>query len=124
MSAIDTAKEIVRIGSAAGLSKDVIDLMEKKLVLLTDELTNLNRRIVQLEVENGQLRAQLHHSQKVGFQEFGGILWKRTAEGFEPNPYCKECTHHPVMCGEPPDFEPPLLWQCPHGHSAPFAGRP
>jgi hypothetical protein len=58
MSALDTAKEIVRIGSTAGLSKDVIDLMEKKLVLLTDELANAHRRIAQLEIENAQLKTQ------------------------------------------------------------------
>ena len=59
MSALDTAKEIVRIGSTAGLSKDVIDLLEKKLALLTGELSDAHRRISELEIENGQLRAQV-----------------------------------------------------------------
>jgi hypothetical protein len=65
MSAIDTAKEIVRMGSTAGLSKDVIDLMEKKLALLTGELSDARTRISALEIENRQLRGQLEDSQPV-----------------------------------------------------------
>jgi hypothetical protein len=72
MSAMDTAKEIVRLGSTAGLSKDVIDLMEKKLVLLTDELEVSNRKNVsletkvsKLEIENAQLRAQINNPQAI-----------------------------------------------------------
>jgi hypothetical protein len=49
----------VRLRMTAGLAKDVIDLMEKKLSLLTEENTMLAAKVSQLEVENGQLRAQL-----------------------------------------------------------------
>ena len=69
------------MASTAGLSKDVIDLMEKKLVLLTSELSDARTRISALEVENGQLRAQLHNSQPVigRLVEHMGVFWKRTA---------------------------------------------
>ncbi len=49
MSAIDTAKEIVRITSTAGLSKDVIDLLEKKNLLLTEQVTTLETEITSLK---------------------------------------------------------------------------
>jgi DNA-binding transcriptional ArsR family regulator len=49
MSAIDTAKEIARIASTASLGKDVIDLLEKKVGLLADQITTL-------ETENTNLK--------------------------------------------------------------------
>jgi hypothetical protein len=61
MSALDTAKEFVRIGSTAGLSKDVVDLLEKKSSLLAEQVTALERENTQLKLENGQLRQQLQH---------------------------------------------------------------
>ena len=86
MSALDIAKDIVRIGSTAGLSKDVIDLLEKKAALLTVEITSLRLEVSRLQIENAQLRAQLQHAQPVGFEESMGVLWKRTATGFEQHP--------------------------------------
>jgi hypothetical protein len=124
MSATDTAKDVIRLATTAGLSKDVIDLMEKKLVLLTDELRDVRMRISALEIENHQLRRQLDDSQPVGFHPFGGVLWKRSANGFEAYPYCAECDTHPVMIQQPPFGNKVLFWQCSHGHKAAFAGRP
>jgi hypothetical protein len=63
MSALDTAKEIVRIGSTAGLSKDVIDLLEKKTALLAEQVTALDRENAELRGEVVQLRQQLQHLQ-------------------------------------------------------------
>jgi DNA-binding MarR family transcriptional regulator len=65
MSAFDTAKEIVRIGSTAGLSKDVIDLLEKKSSLLVEKVVALERENAQLKLECGQLRQQLQHPKPV-----------------------------------------------------------
>src|ERR1019366_3534778 len=65
MSAIDTAKDIIRIGTTAGLSKDVIDLLEKKCALLVEENTALSTQVSSLEIENGQLRRQLEDFQPV-----------------------------------------------------------
>ena len=126
MSATDTAKEVIRIASTAGLSKDVIDLMDKKLALLTSENAELKTKVSSFEIEVRQLRGQLEHLQPVagGFHEFAGVLWKRTSKGFEPFPYCKECSHHPVMIGQPPLVNPPAIWQCSNRHVAPYAGRP
>lgn len=61
MSATDIAKEIVRIATTATLSKDVIDLLEKKLSLLTEEIESLRSKVSHLEVENATLKAQLQH---------------------------------------------------------------
>jgi chromosome segregation ATPase len=70
MSVAETAKEVVRLASTAGLAKDVIDLMEKKLALITGELdeatrknTLLEQRISQLASENNQLRNKVSASQ-------------------------------------------------------------
>ena len=49
MSAIDTAKEIARIASTASLGKDVIELLEKKVGLLAEQITTL-------ETENANLK--------------------------------------------------------------------
>jgi regulator of replication initiation timing len=76
MSAIDTAKEVVRIASTAGLDKDVIDLMEKKIALLTGEIgdltqknTVLSTKVSSLEIENVQLRTLLGKPQPVGLDD-------------------------------------------------------
>lgn len=120
MSATDTAKEVVRIATTAGLSKDVIDLMEKKLSLLTSENSELKTKVSALEIEVRQLRGQLANSQPVGgaFVENMGVLWKKRAKGFEPHPYCNECSHHPVMSliG--------IVWACSHQHTAPETVQP
>jgi hypothetical protein len=128
MSALDTAKEIVRIGSTAGLSKDVIDLMEKKLSLLTEQVILLEKensllrlKLSHFETEKANLRAQLQNLQPVGFEENMGVLWKRTANGFEQHPYCKECASHPIMT---PVHEA-RTWVCATGnHIAPFSVKP
>src|ERR1043166_8651334 len=52
MSAIDTAKEIARIASTASLGKDVIELLEKKVGLLAEQVTTL-------EAENANLKQKV-----------------------------------------------------------------
>ncbi len=76
MSALDTAKEVVRMASTAGLSKDLIDLMEKKNALLTVEIGDLTQKVSMLstkasslEIENAQLRDQLKNPQTVAVDE-------------------------------------------------------
>ena len=119
MSALDAAKEILRITSTAGLSKDVVDLLEKKVALLTAVLSESQREIGSLKAENSTLRAQLQNLQPVAFQESMGVLWKRTPTGFESRPYCPECASRPVMMGFPPGG--PEMWACPADHT--FADR-
>lgn len=72
MSALDTAKEIVRMTSTAGLSKDVIDLLEKKLAIITGELADATRksglletRILKLEAENANLKAKIQNLEPI-----------------------------------------------------------
>ena len=52
MSAMETAKEIARIASTASLGKDVIELLEKKVGLLTEQIT-------MLETENANLKQEV-----------------------------------------------------------------
>jgi len=63
MSALDTAKEIGRIAATATLGKDIIDLLEKKVALLTEQITaletenaNLKQKVANLEQELTSLR--------------------------------------------------------------------
>ncbi len=65
MSAIDTAKEIARIASTATLGKDVIDLFEKKVALLAEQVTtvetenaNLKQKVANLEQQLTGVRAK------------------------------------------------------------------
>jgi hypothetical protein len=74
MSATDIAKDIVRIANTATLSKDVIDLLEKKLSLLTEEIDSLHSKVSHLEVENADLKTQLQRLQP------GDALPKETAD--------------------------------------------
>jgi regulator of replication initiation timing len=65
MSALDTAKEIVRMANTAGLTKDVIDLLEKKSALLKEQVGMLENENTQLKLDNANLRQQLHRLQPV-----------------------------------------------------------
>lgn len=60
MSALDTAKEIGRIASTASLGKDVIDLLEKKVALLTEQITSLTENLALSESENLNLRQKVY----------------------------------------------------------------
>jgi hypothetical protein len=127
MDAATTVKEILRIGSTGGLSKDVIDLQAAKLRILTDELALSRQRETQLKMENEQLRRLAQNNQPFmgGFHEFEGVLWKRAANGFGKSPHCPQCSDHPIMFGQPPMGGDPMLWQCSKcGFTADFAGRP
>jgi len=59
MSAIDTAKEIARIASTASLGKDVIDLFEKKVALLAEQVTTLETENADLTQKAANLEQQL-----------------------------------------------------------------
>ena len=121
LSALDTAKEIARLSSTAGLSKDVVDLQAAKLNILTEEIVSLHSKVSLLEAENAQLRSQIQHLKPVGFMENMGVLWKRTAQGFEKIPYCKECPNHPIMT----PLHEARTWVCATGdHIAPFSVKP
>lgn len=63
MSATDIAKDAIRIVSTAGLNKDIIDLLDKKITLLTEEISSLQLRLDQSLSENSDLK------QKIGYLE-------------------------------------------------------
>src|SRR5437868_15002872 len=58
MSAIDTAKEIARIASTASLGKDVIELLEKKVGLLAEQITTLETENANLKQKGANLHQQ------------------------------------------------------------------
>jgi regulator of replication initiation timing len=55
MGATDTIREFARIATTAGLTKDVIDLMEKKATLLAEQVATLERDNAALSQENTAL---------------------------------------------------------------------
>lgn len=55
MSAADTVKDVVRIATTAGLAKDVIDLLQVKTVLLTEQVATLEKDNAALTQENTAL---------------------------------------------------------------------
>ena len=65
MGATETARELVRVASTAGLAKDVIDLLERKAKLLEEQVAALDKENAELlrenrnlTLENKQLRNQ------------------------------------------------------------------
>jgi hypothetical protein len=93
------------------LSQDQLVALDSKLKVLTEELAQSKSREAKLAIENADLRRELQHAQPVGFVESDGVMWKRTATGFESRPYCPECPSHPVMMGFPP--REAEFWKCP-----------
>jgi len=65
MGSLDTAKEIVRLSSTAGHSKDVIDLLEKKASLLAEQVASLESENARLKAELAQVGQQLQHASAV-----------------------------------------------------------
>jgi FtsZ-binding cell division protein ZapB len=63
MSALDTAKEIGRMAATATLSKDVIDLFEKKVALLTEQVAALETENSDLKQKVGNLQQELSRLQ-------------------------------------------------------------
>jgi len=59
MNPIEIARDIISIGTTAGIKKDVLDLQAAKLRILTDELALSKQRESKLAIENNQLRALL-----------------------------------------------------------------
>lgn len=93
MSASEAAKEVIRIATTAGLSKDVIDLMEKKVSLLTGENSELKTKVSALEVEVGQLRGQLGNLHPIAKPADICPFCRRAAgelEAIKPHPYFGE----------------------------------
>ena len=72
-----------------------------KLEQSKGECTNL---MAQLNVKAAQKPAE--------FLIHMGVLWKRTLDGFEPNPYCPKCKF--ALAGNPPPR--PYLWVCASCH--------
>ena len=51
-----TTRDVIRIVTTAGLGKDVIDLLERKVSLLAEELDAFRAKARNLEAENAMLR--------------------------------------------------------------------
>jgi hypothetical protein len=113
MALIEKAQSIVP-------TKAHVDLLIEGLRKVGEERDDAVRRCAELEAR--LLRLEI----PAGMVEHMGVLWKRTANGFEPNPYCKECPTHPVMCVFPPALvgEPPERWDCSHKHRTPYSKPP
>jgi regulator of replication initiation timing len=58
MGATETIKEFVRIAATAGLSKDVIDLLDKKTSLLAEQVALLEQEKTSLLRENRNLKSE------------------------------------------------------------------
>jgi regulator of replication initiation timing len=104
MGATDTIKEFARIAATAGLTKDVIDLLDKKASLLAEQVaaleqenTTLLRENRNLVLENQQLKAQIQNARPKGdeldqktrsilihfFKEAGDIPCEEIAQRFQ-----------------------------------------
>jgi regulator of replication initiation timing len=62
MSASDTVKDVVRIVTTGGHAKDVIDPLQTKLSLLTEQVAALEKENRNLKTENDNLRTQLQNT--------------------------------------------------------------
>lgn len=100
------------------LAADQFGILEQKLVMLSDRLTQSESKNADLESENQNLKSKVTQLEKElkslqptvgGFVKSEGVLWMRTEDGFERQPYCPLCRDNPVMMyfGN--------WWTCPSG---------
>ena len=66
MGGAEIAKDAIRIATTAGLSKDVIDLLERKISLLVEQNTTLQTENTNLKQETADLRKEVERLQPVG----------------------------------------------------------
>jgi hypothetical protein len=64
MSTTNIAKDALRIVSTAGLSKDVIDLLNLKITLLDDQVATLSQEILALKGKNFDLLREIEEIKK------------------------------------------------------------
>ena len=64
MSTTSFAKDALRIVSTAGLSKDVIDLLNLKITLLDDQVATLSQEVLALKGKNFDLLRELEELKK------------------------------------------------------------
>ncbi|MGA2180080.1 MAG: hypothetical protein ABSH15_10925 [Verrucomicrobiota bacterium] len=62
MSASDTVKDVVRIVTTGSHAKDVIDPLQTKLSLLTEQVAALEKENRNLKTENDNLKTQLQNA--------------------------------------------------------------
>ncbi len=92
-------------------TKAHVDLLSDGLRIVGKERDDALRRCAELEGRLAKL------DRPAAMVENMGVLWKRTANGFESHPYCRECSSHPIMMLAPPSR--PMFWMCSEGHQAP-----
>jgi DNA-binding MarR family transcriptional regulator len=56
----EIAKDVIRLVTTAGLGKDVIDLLEKKVALLTEKIGTLEKEKSVLQTENANLKQKVY----------------------------------------------------------------
>ena len=89
--------------------------------ILRKEILKLQKQNAALMAENNRLVAENERLRSPNLIPHMGVLWKRAAVGFEPQPYCQECSSHPVMT---PKHEA-HIWVCATGeHHAPLSVMP
>ena len=106
------------------LSEEQLAALDLKLRDALAENTRLSQRVIELERlvadRDAELQKLRQHDQL--YEESMGVLWKRTKDGFEQMPYCKDCPTHQIftyirqarllVCGvaghhAPPNVKPP-----------------
>jgi len=104
---------IIEKAQSIAPTKAHLDLLSEGLRKVGEERDDALRRCVELE------ERLLKLERPPSMDENMGALWKRTATGHEPNPYCRECANHPIMLASPPSR--PMFWMCSQGHQLPLA---
>ena len=97
-------------------TKAHVDLLSEALRRVGEERDTALRRCAELESRVLSLEAP------PAMVENMGVLWKRTATGFERIPYCRDCSSHPIMFPVPPRH--PVFFACSEGHQVPRAVAP
>jgi hypothetical protein len=102
---------IIEKAQSIAPTKAHVDLLSEALRSVGKERDDALRRCSELEERLRKLE------RPATLIENMGVLWKRTATGFELHPYCRECSSHPIMTLAPPSR--PMFWMCSEGHQAP-----
>jgi hypothetical protein len=109
MEPFDSIQKLITEHGSAAILRERLGLAEQQYVALQRKLEETEAELATTRRENEVLRQRLSRlSVPEDYVSVSGVLWRRTASGFEAAPYCPTCKI--VMFDFPPGEK--MFWNC------------
>ena len=122
MEPFDSIEKLINERGSASILRERIELAKEQYAALERRVAELTKELATVKGQNEVLRKRLSTvAVPDKYVPSRGVLWLRTADGFEPEPYCPKCKT--VMVDFPPGVR--LSWNCSQCEmTAPYSSPP